>query len=180
MEEPMEIAVRDADGALMPEGRVVPSLDVALAEPLIPGRETDEAVIRLNDLGGMDFLARAPSGHELILDTDPAAGGRECGIHPKEMLLVALAGCTGMDVIAILRKKRQVVTDYRVRVAATQRADHPKVYTQIVVEHIVSGSQIDPVAVARAIELSATRYCSVSAMLSKACAIRHEFRIVPR
>lgn len=175
----MEIAVLDAEVAA-PVGRVAPSLDAALAEPLIPGAETSEAVIRLNDLAGMDFLARAPSGHELVLDTDPGAGGHERGIHPKEMLLVALAGCTAMDVIAILRKKRQVVTDYRVRVVATQREEHPKVYTQIVVEHIVSGAQIDPAAVARAVELSATRYCSVSAMLSKACAIRHEFRIVPQ
>lgn len=176
----MEIAVLDTEVARIPEGRVASSLDAALAEPLIPGMETSEAVIYLNDLEGMDFLACAPSGHELILDTDPAAGGHERGIHPKEMLLVALAGCTGMDVIAILRKKRQVVTDYRVRVAATQRADHPRVYTQIVVEHIVSGAQIDPAAVARAIELSVTRYCSVSAMLSKACPIRHQYRIVPQ
>src|SRR5690242_2537458 len=132
MEEQMEVAVLDANVALVPEGRIVPSLDAALAEPLIPGVETSEAVIRLNDLAGMDFLARAPSGHELVLDTDPGAGGHERGIHPKEMLLVALAGCTAMDVIAILRKKRQAVTDYRVRVAATERAGHPKVYTQIV------------------------------------------------
>jgi putative redox protein len=156
----------------------MPSVDAALAEPLIAEADTREAVIRLDDLAGMDFLARAPSGHELILDTNPGAGGHGRGIEPKEMLLVALAGCTGMDVIAILRKKRQVVTDYRVRVAATQRADHPKVYTQIVVQHIVSGPALDPGAVARAVELSETKYCSVSAMLSAACPITHQFRIV--
>lgn len=156
----------------------MPSVEAALAEPLIAEADTREAVIRLNDLAGMDFLARAPSGHELILDTNPGAGGHGRGIEPKEMLLVALAGCTGMDVIAILRKKRQVVTDYRVRVAATQRADHPKVYTQIVVQHIVSGPALDPGAVARAVELSETKYCSVSAMLSAACPITHQFRIV--
>lgn len=156
----------------------MPSVEAALAEPLIAEADTREAVIRLNDLAGMDFLARAPSGHELILDTNPGAGGHGRGIEPKEMLLVALAGCTGMDVIAILRKKRQVVTDYRVRVAATQRADHPKVYTQIVVQHIVSGPALDPGAVVRAVELSETKYCSVSAMLSAACPITHQFRIV--
>jgi putative redox protein len=164
---------------LPPPGRESPSVQAALAEPLIAGAGTSEAVIRLADLEGMDFLARAPSGHELILDTDRGAGGHERGIHPKEMLLVALAGCTGMDVISILRKKRQVVTDYRVRVAATQREEYPKVYTRIVVQHIVSGPAIDPAAVARAVELSVTKYCPVHAMLSAACPISHEFRIVP-
>jgi putative redox protein len=168
----------EVGAGLPPQGGVMPSVEAALAEPLIAEADTREAVIRLNDLAGMDFLARAPSGHELILDTNPGAGGHGRGIEPKEMLLVALAGCTGMDVIAILRKKRQVVTDYRVRVAATQRADHPKVYTQIVVQHIVSGPALDPGAVARAVELSETKYCSVSAMLSAACPITHQFRIV--
>ncbi len=163
---------------LPPHGRVLPSVDAALAEPLIAAADTREAVIRLDDLTGMDFLARAPSGHELILDTDPGSGGHGRGIQPKEMLLVALAGCTGMDVIAILRKKRQVVTDYRVRVVATQRPDHPKVYTQIVVQHIVSGPAIDPVAVAGAMERSVTKYCSVNAMLGAACPITHQFCIV--
>ncbi len=163
---------------LPPPGRVVPSVQAALAEPLIAGAATREAVIRLDDLAGMDFLARAPSGYELILDTDAGAGGHGRGIQPKEMLLVALASCTGMDVIAILRKKRQVVTDYRVRVVATQRPDHPQVYTQIVVQHIVSGPTLDLAAVARAVELSVTKYCSVNAMLSAACPITHEFRIV--
>lgn len=175
----METTLLDAEVAPVPTGRVVASLEEALAEPLLASGQTSEAVIRLNDLVGMDFTARAPSGHELILDTGPDAGGHERGIHPKEMLLVALAGCTAMDVITILRKKRQAVRDYRVRVVATEAPEHPKVYTQIVVEHIVSGAGIDPAAVARAVELSAMRYCSVSAMLSRACAIRHEFRVVP-
>jgi putative redox protein len=157
---------------------MAPSVQAALAEPLIAGADIQEAVIRLEDLAGMDFLAHAPSGHELILDADPGAGGHERGVRPKELLLVALAGCTGMDVIAILRKKRQRVTDYRVRVVATQRADHPHVYTQIVVQHIVSGPALEADAVARAVELSVTRYCAVHAMLRAACPITHEFRIV--
>jgi putative redox protein len=168
----------DVEVRLPPHGRVMPSVDAALAEPLIAAADTREAVIRSGDLTGMDFRARAPSGHERILDTDPGSGGHGRGIQPKEMLLVALAGCTGMDVIAILRKKRQVVTDYRVRVVATQRPDHPQVYTQIVVQHIVSGPTLDPAAVARAVELSVAKYCSVHAMLSAACPITHEFRIV--
>jgi putative redox protein len=84
-----------------------------------------------------------------------------------------------MDVLSILRKKRQVITDYRVRVAGVQQAQHPRVYTQIVVQHIVSGPAVDPVAVARSVELSATRYCPVNAMLARACEVTHQFRIVP-
>ncbi len=164
--------------AILPTGRMAASLDEALTEPLLDGPGLGEAVIRLNDLAGMDFAAVAPSGHEIVLDTDPGAGGHERGIHPLEMVLVALAGCTAMDVISILRKKRQVVTDYRVRVAATQRAEHPRVYTRIVVQHVVSGPEVSEVAVARAVELSATRYCPVSAMLSQACPITHQYRVV--
>lgn len=174
----MGASVLGAPRALPGTGRVVSSVEEALAEPLIVGTETSEAVLRLVDLGGMDFLARTPSGHELILDTAAGGSGHDRGPRPKELLLVALAGCTGMDVIEILRKKRQVVKAYRVRVAATARQEHPTVYTQLVVQHIVSGPQLDPAAVARAIELSATRYCSVGAMLSAACPITHQFCIV--
>ena len=116
----------------LPPGRLAVSLAEALAEPLMAGPDVAEAVIKLRDLAGMDFLARAPSGHELIMDTDPGSGGSDSGFHPVELLLVALAGCTAMDVLSILRKKRQVVTDYRVRVAGVQQAQHPRVYTQIV------------------------------------------------
>ena len=163
----------------LPLGRLAASLAEALAEPLMAGPDVAEAVINLRDLAGMDFLARAPSGHELIMDTDPGAGGADRGFHPVELLLVALAGCTAMDVLSILRKKRQVITDYRVRVAGVQQAQHPRVYTHIVVQHIVSGPAVDPVAVARSVELSATRYCPVNAMLAQACQVTHQYRIVP-
>jgi putative redox protein len=166
-------------GAALPEGRLAASLAEALSEPLLTGPDVAEAVVNLRDLAGMDFLARAPSGHELVMDTDPGAGGADLGFHPVELLLVALAGCTAMDVISILRKKRQVVAGYRVRVAGVQQAQHPRVYTHIVVQHIVSGPALDPVAVARSIELSATRYCPVNAMLARACVVTHQYRIVP-
>lgn len=163
---------------ILPQGRAVASLAEALAEPLLGGPDLSEAVIGLRDLAGMDFWGRLPSGQDLVLDTDLGHGGHDHGMRPLEMLLAALAGCTAMDVLSILRKKRQVVTDYRVRVAATQRQEHPRVYTAIVVQHIVSGPAIDPAAVARAIELSATKYCPVSAMLAHACPITHEYRLV--
>jgi putative redox protein len=161
----------------LPQGRVA-SLDDALDEPLLDGPNVGEAVIRLQDLAGMDFRAVPPSGHELVLDTSADHGGHASGVQPLELLLVALAGCTAMDVISILRKKRQVVADYRVRVAATQQDAHPRVYTAIVVQHIVSGPALDPAAVARAVELSSFKYCPVSAMLMKACPVTHQYRVV--
>jgi len=161
---------------LLPQGHTT-TLDDAMSEPLIPGLHVSEAALHLNDLVGMAFAAHAPSGHELVLDTGPDAG-RDSGFRPLELLLVALGGCTGMDVIAILRKKRQVVTDYRVRVAGVQAQEHPHVYTAIVVQHIVSGPALDPAAVARAVELSAGKYCPVNAMLARACPVTHQYRIV--
>ncbi|HMA37679.1 MAG TPA: OsmC family protein [Chloroflexia bacterium] len=162
----------------VPQGRAAESLEDALGEPLLPGAASGEVVIRLSDPAGMAFLAQAPSGHTLVLDTGSAHGGHGGGVEPLELLLVALAGCTGMDVIAILRKKRQVVTDYRVRVAAIQRQAHPQVYTHIVVQHIVSGPALDLTAVGRAVELSAYKYCPVSAMLMQACPVTHQYRVV--
>ncbi len=161
---------------LLPQGHST-TLAEALQEPLIAGPHVSEAAIQLSAPTGMAFAAHAPSGHELVLDTGPDAG-HDSGFRPLELLLVALGGCTGMDVIAILRKKRQVVTDYRVRVAGVQAQEHPHVYTAIVVQHIVSGPALDPAAVARAVELSAGKYCPVNAMLASACPVTHQYRIV--
>jgi putative redox protein len=95
-----------------------------------------------------------------------------------ELLLVGLAGCTGMDVISILRKKRQHVTGYEVAVHAERAEDHPMVFTTITVEHIVTGYHIDPDAVARAIELSESRYCGAGAMLGRSAKLTHTYRLV--
>jgi putative redox protein len=161
-----------------PQGGPAASLAAALAEPLLHGPHVGEAVVNLQDPGGMAFMARLPSGHEVVIDTDPGHGGQGSGPEPLELLLVALAGCTGIDVMSIMRKKRQVVTDYRIRVAAEQRQEHPQIYTRIVVQHILSGPNLDPAAVARSVELSAYKYCPVSAMLGKACELTHQYRIV--
>lgn len=95
-----------------------------------------------------------------------------------EMLLIGLAGCTGMDVISILRKKRQQVTGYEVRVRGERADDHPMVFTEIVVEHIISGHDVSPEAVARAVELSETKYCGAGAMLGKTAKLIQTLRIV--
>jgi putative redox protein len=127
---------------------------------------------------GMSFRGRTSSGFELALDAAPDVGGRERGPRPLELVLLGLAGCTGMDVISILRKMRQDVTGYEVRVRGDERApDFPTVFTRISVEHVICGHDVNEAAVARAVELSATRYCPVSAMLGKAAEVVHTYRI---
>ena len=105
--------------------------------------------------------------------------GGNAGPRPVEMLLVGQAGCTGMDVMSILQKKRQVITSYEVAVSAEQRDSQPAIFTRADVVHIVEGPAVDEAAVRRAIELSATKYCSVAAMLSAGTVeIHHRYRIV--
>jgi len=99
---------------------------------------------------GMRFDAQAGSGHHVILDAAEHGGGANQGFRPMELLLVGLAGCTGMDVISILRKKRQHVTGYEVQVRDVRAEEHPMVFVEITVEHVVTGHQIQPEAVARA------------------------------
>src|SRR6266567_904157 len=127
---------------------------------------------------GMRFDAEAGSGHYVILDAAEHGGGQNAGFRPMELLLVGLGGCTGMDVISILRKKRQQVTAYAVHVVAVRAEDHPMVFVEINVVHIVTGHQIQPEAVARAIQLSEERYCGAGAMLGKVAHLRHTFHIV--
>lgn len=129
-------------------------------------------------IGNMTFAAQAGSGHTVLLDAAERSGGRDLGFRPMELLLVGLSGCTAMDVISILRKKRQEITHYEVRVQGERAEGHPMVFTDITVEHIVTGHHVDPEAVARAVELSATKYCGAGAMLGKTARLRHTFRIV--
>lgn len=126
----------------------------------------------------MSFRGRSGTGHELILDAPDDVGGENRGPRPVELVLLALAGCTGMDVISILRKMRQDVTGYEVQVRGDERApEHPKVFTKVTVEHIVRGRALAEASVARAVELSATRYCPVSAMLGASAQVTHTYRI---
>lgn len=127
---------------------------------------------------GMRFDARATSGYHVTLDSNEVSGGQGSGFSPMEMLLVGLAGCTGMDVLSILRKKRQDVTAYEVHVQGIRAGDHPKVFVEINVEHLVTGHNIQPAAVERAIELSETRYCGAAAMLGKVARIKNTYRII--
>lgn len=139
--------------------------------------QTYSVVVRLRE--GMVFDGEAESGLRVALDAALEAGGQGLGFRPMQLLLVSLGGCTGMDVIAILRKMRQEVTAYQVLVTAERAEEHPRVFTHIAVEHVVEGHHLAEESVRRAVELSATRYCPISAMLSKAARVEHRFRIVP-
>jgi putative redox protein len=129
-------------------------------------------------LEGMRFMAESGSGHIVNMDASVEHGGADLGFRPMELLLVGLAGCTAMDVISILRKKRQEVRGYTVAVSGVRAETDPMVFTEITVEHRVFGHEVDPEAVRRAIELSETRYCGAGAMLGKTARLTHTFRIL--
>jgi putative redox protein len=127
--------------------------------------------------GKLQFTGSANSGFQIPLDAGPGVGGEKQGFSPMELLLIGLAGCTGMDVISILQKKRQPVTSFDVRVHADRAREHPRVFTHIVVEYIIGGN-VDPAAVARAVELSVTKYCPAEGMFGQIVTIEHHIRLV--
>ena len=127
---------------------------------------------------GMTFAARADSNHWVTMDGPPELGGSNAGSRPKELVLMALGGCTGSDVASILQKKRVPVRDFRITLTAQTAEEHPQVFTAIHVEYVFVGEGIDPGIVERAIELSTTKYCAVSAMLRASVTITHSYRIV--
>lgn len=121
----------------------------------------------------MEFSATADSGFSV----DLASGGGE-GLRPMELLLISLAGCTSIDVIGVLQKQRQEVTGYQVQIEGERAADHPRVFTHIRVHYVVSGRDLDPKGLERALELSRDKYCSVSAMLQQNTNIEYTYEIV--
>lgn len=127
---------------------------------------------------GMHFVATSDTGFTVDLDASPAVGGANGGFRPLELLAMSLVGCTGMDVISILRKMRQDVTGFKVNFDANTAESHPKVFTEIHVEYEIQGNDIDTKMVERAIELSAERYCPVQSMLETAVPITHTYKIV--
>ena len=126
----------------------------------------------------MTFRASTASGHELVMDASPDVGGTESGARPMELLMAGLGGCTGMDVISILRKKRQEVTGYEVRVQGIRAESHPMIFEDITIEHIITGHHLQHEAVRRAIALSEARYCGAGAMLGRVAQLRHMYCIV--
>ena len=124
------------------------------------------------------FLGESGSGHAVVMDGPPEAGGRNLGIRPMEMLLIGLGGCSNFDVVSILRKSRQPVESCEVFLDAERAGEEPKVFTKIHVHFVVTGKGLNAVQVERAVKLSAEKYCSASIMLGKAAEITHDFEIV--
>ena len=127
---------------------------------------------------GMQFKGRATSGHTLTMDAEEEAGGGNTGFRPMELLLVGFGGCSGMDVISILRKKRQQVTGLEINVKGEQQDDYPHIYKEVHIEYVVKGKGVQKEAVERSIQLSLEKYCSVGATLAKAGTITHSYRII--
>lgn len=117
--------------------------------------------------GRLSFDGKAESGFTVPLGSTPDVGGDNDGFRPMELMALSLAGCTAMDVISILSKKRQAVSDFRVAVKTERADEHPKVFTHATIEYHVSGQGVQEDALVRAIELSATRYCPAQAMLKQ-------------
>jgi putative redox protein len=126
----------------------------------------------------VSFLGETESGHAVLMDGSPAAGGRNLGPRPMEMLLLGAGGCTSFDVIAILKKSRQSVTDCYVELTAERAETDPKVFTKIHMHFVVTGKDIKPEAVDKAIKLSTEKYCSASIMLGAMAAMTHDFEVI--
>lgn len=126
---------------------------------------------------GTTLIAKSDSAHWVVMDGSPTFGGSSAGSSPKELLLMALGGCTAMDVIPILKKKRSPVEGFEVNITGTVREEHPQVFTDIHVEYIFQGHDLSPADIESAIELSTTKYCAVSAMLRTSVNITHSYRI---
>ena len=129
---------------------------------------------------GITLAGNTDSNHWVVMDGPQEFGGSNAGTRPKELLLLALGGCTASDVIPILQKKRVALDGLEIHITAEQRDEHPQVFTKIHLEYVVRGDDIRPQDVVRAIELSETKYCSVSAMLRPAIPITWSYRIEPR
>lgn len=128
-------------------------------------------------VSGMQFVGETGSGHAIVMDTQPP-NGRNTGPSPMELLLVGLGGCTAVDVVGILTKKRQNIRTVEVLVHGEQRQEPPNIYTDIVVEYVVYGKGVSEKAVEQAIELSETKYCSAAAMMNKVAKITTKYTIV--
>ncbi|HYH17378.1 MAG TPA: OsmC family protein [Azospirillum sp.] len=133
---------------------------------------------RVKWVDGMMFVGESGSGHAVVMDAAPDVGGRNLGVRPMEMLLLGMGGCSSIDVVMILKKGRQPITDCVVELEAERAATDPKVFTKIHAHFVVTGRGLDPKKVERAVSLSAEKYCSASVMLGATAAITHDFEVV--
>ena len=133
---------------------------------------------RIKWAGDASFIGESASGHAVVMDGPPESGGHNLGVRPMEMVLLGMGGCTAFDVVDILKKARQDVTDCVVELQAERADAIPKTFTKIHVHFIVTGKSLKETQVKRAIDLSAEKYCSASIMLGKMAEITHDYDIV--
>ncbi len=129
-------------------------------------------------LDNMAFVGETESGHAVVMDGPPESGGRNLGVRPMEMVLLGMGGCTAFDVVLILKKARQQISDCQVELSAERATEIPKVFTKIHAHYVIKGKNLDPRRVAKAVDLTAEKYCSVSIMLSSSVEISHDFEII--
>ena len=126
----------------------------------------------------MSFVGESESGHSVVMDGPPDSGGRNLGVRPMEMVLLGMGGCTAFDTVLILQRQRQAISDCHVELSAERADTVPRVFTRIHVHYIVKGKSLDEKKVARAVEMTAEKYCSVSIMLAKSVDVTHDFEII--
>ena len=124
------------------------------------------------------LIAEADSGHGVVIDGAPEIGGRNVGVRPMEMILMGLGGCSAMDVLNILKKQRQQITDCVIEIEAQRRDEEPKIFTEIHLHFVITGDNLKDNHVKRAVDLATEKYCSVSAMLETTVKITHDYEIV--
>ena len=129
-------------------------------------------------VGKMTFIGKAGTNHLVPMDTVPEFGGDSSATKPLELLLLGLGGCTGMDIVSLLRKMRVEFTGIEMNITADRAEEHPNVYTKIDIEYVIAGRGLDPEKVKRAVDLSQEKYCSVSAMLRQSCPVNYTWRVV--
>jgi putative redox protein len=129
-------------------------------------------------LDNMSFVGETESGHSVVMDGPPESGGRNLGARPMEMVLLGMGGCTAFDVVLILQRQRQSISDCHVELIAERASEAPKVFTKIHVHYVVKGKNLDKKKVGRAVDMTAEKYCSVSIMLSKSVDVTHDFEII--
>ncbi len=133
----------------------------------------------IKQIKGITFAGKTDSNHWVTMDGPVEFGGSDAGIRPKELLLLGLGGCTGSDVVSILQKKKVNLEDFEINIETEVSDGHPQVFTKLHLEYVFYGKDINMKDVERAIELSQTKYCGVTAMLEKAVEMTHSYRIVP-
>lgn len=129
-------------------------------------------------VNGMQFVGEADSGHAIVMDGTPEVGGKNTGLRPMELLLIGIGGCSGMDVVSILKKKKQNISGFEININGQKAETYPQKFTEIDIEFIIRGKNISEEAVKRAAQLSMEKYCSVKATLEGSAKINYAYKII--